>query len=372
MRNEGRAPKDFDPGIAFVQSACSFCCRSGDVNRHGRFQRGRYTRLRTGPSRIVQDRTPTACSRSPSSAPAPQMVSMIGCDCPVCTSTDPRDFRNRTSAYLVWDGLHLLIDTSTELRLQALAYGLKRVDAVLFLMPMPIIPVVSMSCADSMSWRKRTCPSMPDPDTAAILRERFAYAFEDVFPFYENSSNMTLHEVRGPFEIAGKTMVPIPVIHGRTNVLGYRFGPLAYVTDAKIVPESSIELLKGVEYPHHQRAREREHPRRLGCRKALSRCIERNRCNRTADSSLPRNQSRRRLGVAAFQRRSRLRRSYHYRRLIVVPAAAEGPHVARAPCSASGAIQNTGVSQHTGPIVRIVMNISRRVLNPRPRIHRPR
>ena len=44
-------------------------------------------------------------------------VPMIGCDCPVCTSTDPRDFRNRTSAYLVWDGLHLLIDTSTELRL---------------------------------------------------------------------------------------------------------------------------------------------------------------------------------------------------------------------------------------------------------------
>src|SRR5262245_39651545 len=59
-------------------------------------------------------------------------VPMIGCDCPVCISTDPCDTRTRTSAYLVWGGLHLLIDTATELRLQALTHGIRQVDAVLF------------------------------------------------------------------------------------------------------------------------------------------------------------------------------------------------------------------------------------------------
>ncbi|MCA9860965.1 MAG: MBL fold metallo-hydrolase, partial [Thermomicrobiales bacterium] len=95
------------------------------------------------------------------------------------------------------------------------------------------------------------------------------YAFEDVFPFYGGKPDLTLHEVRGPFEIAGKTIVPIPVTHGRTNVLGYRFGPLAYVTDAKIVPESSVELLRGVDTLVINALRERSHPTHLSFSEAF-------------------------------------------------------------------------------------------------------
>ena len=112
-------------------------------------------------------------------------------------------------------------------------------------------------------------PVYAGPDTAAILRERFSYGFDDVFPFYGGKPDLTLHEVRGPFEISGKTIVPIPVTHGRTNVLGYRFGPLAYITDAKTIPESSIELLRGVDTLVINALRERPHPTHLSFAEAL-------------------------------------------------------------------------------------------------------
>ncbi|MEZ4505282.1 MAG: MBL fold metallo-hydrolase [Thermomicrobiales bacterium] len=174
-------------------------------------------------------------------------VPMIGCECDVCTSTDPRDFRNRTSAYLVWGNLHLLIDTATELRLQALNFGIREVDAVLFTHAHADHTGGFDELRRFNELAQAHLPVYAGPDTAAVLRERFAYAFEDIFPFYGGKPDLTLHEVRGPFEIQGKTIVPIPVVHGRTNVLGYRFGPLAYVTDAKIVPEESVELLQGVD-----------------------------------------------------------------------------------------------------------------------------
>lgn len=196
-------------------------------------------------------------------------VPMIGCECPVCTSTDPRDFRNRTSAWLVWGNLHLLIDTSTELRLQALTYGIRQVDAVLFTHAHADHTGGFDDLRRFNELSQKHLPVYAGPDTAAILRERFSYGFDDVFPFYGGKPDLTLHEVRGPFEISGKTIVPIPVTHGRTNVLGYRFGPLAYITDAKIVPESSIELLRGVDTLVINALRERPHPTHLSFAEAL-------------------------------------------------------------------------------------------------------
>lgn len=196
-------------------------------------------------------------------------VPMIGCDCPVCTSTDPRDVRNRTSAYLVWGNLHLLIDTATELRQQALAFGVRQVDAVLFTHAHADHTGGFDELRRFNELEQKHLPVYAGPETASILRERFAYAFEDVFPFYGGKPDLILHEVRGPFEISGKTIVPIPVTHGRTNVLGYRFGPLAYVTDAKIVPDQSIELLRGVDTLVINALRERLHPTHLSFAEAL-------------------------------------------------------------------------------------------------------
>ncbi len=196
-------------------------------------------------------------------------VPMIGCDCDVCTSSDSRDFRNRTSAYLVWGGLHLLIDTATELRLQALQYGIREVEAVLFTHAHADHTGGFDELRRFNELAQAHLPVYAGPDTADVLRERFAYAFEDVFPFYGGKPDLILHDVRGPFEIEGKTIVPIPVTHGRTNVLGYRFGPLAYVTDAKIVPDSSIELLQGVDTLVINALREKPHPTHLSFSEAI-------------------------------------------------------------------------------------------------------
>lgn len=196
-------------------------------------------------------------------------VPMIGCDCDVCTSSDPRDVRSRTSAYLVWGKLHLLIDTSTELRFQALKFGIRQVDAILFTHAHADHTGGFDELRRFNELAQSHLPVYAGPDTADILRERFSYAFEDVFPFYGGKPDLTLHEIRGPFEIAGRTVVPIPVIHGRTNVLGFRFGPLAYVTDAKIVPEESIELLKGVDTLIINALRERPHPTHLSISEAV-------------------------------------------------------------------------------------------------------
>ena len=197
-------------------------------------------------------------------------IPVIGCTCEVCRSDDPRDRRGRTSAVVRFDGRTVLIDAATELRLQALATGLDRVDAVLF----------THAHADHTGGfddlrrfneiAQAHLPVYAGPETAALLRERFAYAFEDAFPFYGGKPDLKLHEVSGPFELSGQPIVPVPVTHGRATVLGYRFGALAYVTDAKTIPESSLAALNGLDVLVLNALRERPHPTHLSVAEALA------------------------------------------------------------------------------------------------------
>jgi phosphoribosyl 1,2-cyclic phosphate phosphodiesterase len=196
-------------------------------------------------------------------------VPIIGCDCPVCTSSDPRDRRTRTSAVIHLNGGNVLIDTATELRMQAIDSGIDRIDAVLF----------THAHADHVGGfddlrrfnelGQAHLPVYASEITAAILRERFAYAFEDHFPFYGGKPDLTLHEFSGPFELFGETVCPIPVQHGRWLVHGFRFGSLVYLTDAKVIPESSMDLLLNARVLVINALREREHPTHLNLKEAL-------------------------------------------------------------------------------------------------------
>ena len=196
-------------------------------------------------------------------------VPMIGCRCPVCTSDDPRDRRSRTSSLVRHDGLTVLIDTATELRGQALALGLDHVDAVLFTHAHADHTGGFDDLRRFNELAQRHLPIYAGPETAAILRHKFAYAFEDVFPFYGGKPDLILHEVDGPFAIEGRAVVPIPVWHGKTPVLGYRVGDLAYVTDAKEVPAASRGLLGGVDVLVLNALRERPHPTHLSLPEAV-------------------------------------------------------------------------------------------------------
>jgi phosphoribosyl 1,2-cyclic phosphate phosphodiesterase len=197
-------------------------------------------------------------------------IPMIGCDCAVCRSSDPRDRRSRTSAIIEYAGQTILVDTATELRLQALANDIRRIDAVVFTHAHADHTGGFDELRRFNELAQAHLPVYAGPETAAVLRERFGYAFVDQFPFYGGKPDLTLHQVEGPFEIGGAPVVPIPVMHGRMLVNGYRFGDLAYVTDAKEIPPASIELLRDLDLLVLNGLRERPHPTHLSIADAVA------------------------------------------------------------------------------------------------------
>jgi phosphoribosyl 1,2-cyclic phosphate phosphodiesterase len=197
-------------------------------------------------------------------------VPMIGCHCPVCTSSDPRDKRSRTSAVIRTNGKTLLIDAATELRTQAIANGLEHVDAILFTHPHADHTGGFDDLRRFNELQKEHLPVFTGPETAEILRARFAYGFEDVFPFYGGKPDLLLNVVDGPFQAVGVDVTPIPVWHGQMPVNGYRFGDLAYVTDAKVIPDSSLDLMRGLDVLVINALRERPHPTHLSFADAIA------------------------------------------------------------------------------------------------------
>lgn len=196
-------------------------------------------------------------------------IPMIGCQCAVCRSSDSRDRRSRSSAIVRRGANVLLIDTATELRLQALALGLDRVDAVLMTHPHADHTGGFDDLRRFNELSGQHLPVYANPGTAAVLRERYAYAFVDQYPFYGGKPDLTLHEVEGPFELFGEVIQPIPVLHGRLPILGYRFGDLAYVTDAKVISDASIDLLRGVDVLVLNGLRMTPHPTHLSIPEAV-------------------------------------------------------------------------------------------------------
>ncbi len=187
-------------------------------------------------------------------------VPMIGCRCPVCHSTDPRDRRLRPSIYLdVAGGPALLVDTATDLRQQALTHGIVRVDAILFthshadhVMGLDEVRRFNVLMQDAM-------PVFADGPTAAELRRVFAYAFT---PARKGGGvpQLALTEISGPFNAGGLAVLPVPVMHGDTPILGFRFGRFAYLTDCSFIPESSYALLQGLDVVVLDALRHRQHP----------------------------------------------------------------------------------------------------------------
>ena len=187
-------------------------------------------------------------------------VPMIGCRCDVCRSTDPRDRRSRPSIYLTLsDGTRLLVDTTPDLRAQALACDLDRVDAILFTHchadhVMGLDEVRRFNVLQNAS-----VPCYGDAPTMAELRRTFAYIFEAADEG-GGIPKITLHPVDGPFAIGAHTIVPVPVLHGRRPILGYRLGGFAYLTDCSAIPDQSWPLLEGLDTLVIDALRHRPHP----------------------------------------------------------------------------------------------------------------
>ena len=197
-------------------------------------------------------------------------IPVIGCDCDVCRSTDPRDQRICTSALVRCDGHTVLVDTATELRAQALANNVRRVDAVL----MTHVHADHTGGFDDLrrfnELQGAHIPVFADPGTASKLRERYAYTFTDLYPFYGGKPDLLLHEIDGPFELFGQEIIPVPILHGRLLITGFRFGDLAYITDAKEIPAASLELLRDLDVLVLNALRARSHPTHLSFSEAIA------------------------------------------------------------------------------------------------------
>jgi phosphoribosyl 1,2-cyclic phosphate phosphodiesterase len=179
-------------------------------------------------------------------------VPVIGCGCAVCTSADPRDRRTRHAALLESDAgdRRILIDTPPELRLQLLDAGVSRIDAVWFTHDHADHTHGIDDLRVFSARRQQSLPAYADPVTAASLRRKFRYIFDDDYrpPAGTTKPEIRIHDFdpEAAVSVAGFDMTPLRVPHGDTSVFGFRTGPLGYVTDAKIIPAAARAALTGV------------------------------------------------------------------------------------------------------------------------------
>lgn len=190
------------------------------------------------------------------------------CTCDVCRSTDPRDARLRPSVLLNWDGVNVLIDTSTDLRQQALRHGLMGLDAV-FYTHAHADHVFGLDDLRMFNWRRGgAIPVYGSAITLAAIRRTFWYVFEDV-EAGGGKPILELHEVGEPFDLRGRRVVPVPLQHGRLPILGYRIGGFAYLTDVSAIPDESYPLLADLDVLVLSALRHRPHPTHMHVARAL-------------------------------------------------------------------------------------------------------
>ena len=196
-------------------------------------------------------------------------VPMIGCTCPVCTSADPRDKRLRASvAVTLPDGRVIVIDVAPEFRLAAIASDLPRVDAVLFTHSHAdhIMGLDDIRRYNNIS--SGTIPCYADAPTQEILRRCFGYA---VGPYKNvDRPSISLHDLAAPVDLCGVRVEPIPLMHGRVPILGFRIGGFAYCTDCSQIPPESMETLAGLDLLVIDALRYTPHPTHMNVQESLA------------------------------------------------------------------------------------------------------
>lgn len=185
---------------------------------------------------------------------------VIGCDCPTCISSNPKNNRTRSSAVVETErGEVILIDTSPDLRIQALRENLRRIDAVFY----THVHADHLNGIDDLrafcQIQRKRIPIYGNTHTVDNITSRFGYTLRDSIDSWDMPV-LRAHAVEDAFEVCGEKVTPIPVKHGRSSILGWRIRNFAYLTDVSEIPSDSMALLKGLDVllldclrykPHH-------------------------------------------------------------------------------------------------------------------------
>lgn len=173
-----------------------------------------------------------------------QGVPVIGCTCEVCLSLDYRDKRLRSSILIDIRHQTLVVDTGPDFRQQMLREQIKRLDAVLFT---HAHRDHTAGLDDVRAYNFLQQSDMPVYGTQPVLeqlRKEYAYAFAK--EYYPGIPRLTLHQIDGnAFRVNDIEVQPLPVMHLHMPVLGFRFGSFSYITDAKSIPEETMEMITG-------------------------------------------------------------------------------------------------------------------------------
>ena len=195
---------------------------------------------------------------------------VVGCNCETCLSDNPRNKRTRCSSLISLDtGENILIDTGPDLRNQSLRENIKRVDAVLY----------THTHADHLHGiddlrafcviQRQQIPLYAKEDAVVHITQKFGYTLREPSDFWEMPV-LRAEIVDAPFEILGVKITPIPVMHGRAQIFGYRIGNIAYMTDVSEIPESSFALLEGLDILLLDCLREKSHPTHINIEQSIA------------------------------------------------------------------------------------------------------
>lgn len=198
-------------------------------------------------------------------------VPMIGCDCAVCVSSDPRDKRTRPSIYVRMGQLGILVDTAPELRLQCLANDITHLTAVLYTHH-HADHVTGLDDLRRFNWLMKSPVHCYGAErTMTSLRRMFIYAFEPAPDSPHSRPQLEFHTVdHDPFTLAGEIITPIPLTHGSMPVLGFRIGNFAYCTDCNVICDDSIARLQDLDVIILDALRRTSHPAHFNLEQAVA------------------------------------------------------------------------------------------------------
>jgi phosphoribosyl 1,2-cyclic phosphate phosphodiesterase len=196
-------------------------------------------------------------------------VPSIGCECPTCLSSDPRDNRLRPSIYVQSDAAAVLVDAGPDLRQQALRHRIRRVDAIVFTHGHAdhILGIDDVRRFNALM--KGAMPCYGDPATLDDIRKTFGYVFDPAAPKGGGVPMLELRPIAGPFSVGDLQLQPIPIRHGRKPILGFRTGGFAYLTDCNALADEAWAMLGALDVLVLDALRERPHPTHFSLSEAV-------------------------------------------------------------------------------------------------------